>query len=86
MYVIGVGSERQTLPFMHLSVNEIDIMFQYRYANTWPKAIRLVNSGLLDVSSLVTHRFALEDSPKAFETASNPKAKAIKVIIADGEH
>jgi L-iditol 2-dehydrogenase len=82
MYVIGVGSDRQNFPLMHLSVNEIDIMFQYRYANTWPKAIRLVNSGLLDVSSLVTHRFSLEESLKAFKTASNPKAGALKVMVA----
>lgn len=84
MYVIGVGSDHQNIPFMHLSVNEIDIKFQYRYANTWPKAIRLVNSGLLDVSSLITHRFSLEESLKAFETASEPKAGALKVIISDG--
>jgi L-iditol 2-dehydrogenase len=85
IYIIGVGADYQNLPFMHLSVNEIDIKFQYRYANTWPKAIRLVNSGLVDVSSLVTHRFSLEDSVKAFETASDAKAGALKVMIIDGE-
>ena len=45
MFVIGVGKEFQNLPFMHLSVNEIDLKFQYRYNNTWPKAIRLVSAG-----------------------------------------
>lgn len=84
-YVIGVGAEYQNLPFMHISVNEIDIRLQYRYANTWPKAIRLVNSGLVDVSSLVTHRFGLEDSVKAFEVASDIKAGALKVMILDEE-
>lgn len=81
--VIGVGADYQNLPFMHLSVNEIDIRLQYRYANTWPRAIRLVNGGLVDISSLVTHRFTVEESVEAFKTASDPKARAIKVMILD---
>jgi len=83
IHVIGVGADYQNLPFMHLSVNEIDIRLQYRYANTWPRAIRLVNSGLVDVSSLVTHRFALKESVEAFKTASDVKSGAIKVMILD---
>lgn len=83
IHVIGVGADYQNLPFMYLSVNEIDIRLQYRYANTWPRAIRLVNSGLVDVSSLVTHRFALEESVEAFKTASDATARAIKVMILD---
>jgi L-iditol 2-dehydrogenase len=69
---------------MHLSVNEINVRFQYRYANIWPRAIRLVNSGLVDLTSLVTHRFTIEESVEAFKTSSDPKARAIKVMITDG--
>jgi hypothetical protein len=36
--MIGAGKEFQNLPFMHLSVNEIDLEFQYQYKNTWPKS------------------------------------------------
>jgi L-iditol 2-dehydrogenase len=55
--VIGVGNESQNLPFMHLSVNEIDLKFLYRYHDTWPKAIQLASAGLSDLKPLVTHRF-----------------------------
>jgi L-iditol 2-dehydrogenase len=85
IHVIGVGRDYQNLPFMFLSVNEIDIRLQYRYANIWPSAIRLVNGGLIDFSSLVTHRYTLEESIKAFETAADIKAGAIKVMILDEE-
>ena len=71
-----------SIPFMRLSTQEIDLQFQYRYANTWPRAIRLVESGVLDIKRLVTHRFSLEDAVKAFETsADSAKTGAIKVLI-----
>ena len=81
MFVIGVGQEFQKIPFMHLSVNEIDLKFQYRYHNTWPKAIRLVSGGVIDLKALVTHRFKLEDAVEAFEVASDVSKGSIKVQI-----
>jgi L-iditol 2-dehydrogenase len=66
---------------MHLSVNEIDLNFPYRSNNTWPKAIRLVSAGLIDLKPLVTHRFQLEEAIKAFEIASDISKGSIKVQV-----
>ena len=82
VFVIGVGKPEMKIPFMRLSTQEIDLQFQYRYSNTWPRAIRLVESGVLDMKRLVTHRFDLENAVKAFETsADSAKTGAIKVLI-----
>ena len=81
VFVIGVGKPEMQLPFMRLSTQEIDLQFQYRYANTWPRAIRLIESGVVQLEKLVTHRFDLEDAVSAFETAADPKTGAIKVQI-----
>lgn len=81
--MIGVGASFQRWPFMHASFREIDIKFLFRYRETYPKAIRLVSEGLVDLKPLVTHRFGLNDGRAAFEAASNPKAKAIKVQLID---
>lgn len=81
VFVIGVGKNEMNMPFMRLSTREIDLQFQYRYCNTWPRAIRLVKSGLIDLQQLVTHRFTLEEAVEAFETAANPRTGAIKVQI-----
>ncbi|KAL2858099.1 chaperonin 10-like protein [Aspergillus pseudodeflectus] len=81
VFVIGVGKNEMKIPFMRLSTQEIDLQYQYRYCNTWPRAIRLVKNGVIDLKKLVTHRYALEDALKAFETAANPKTGAIKVQI-----
>lgn len=85
VFVIGVGKNEMTVPFMRLSTWEIDLQYQYRYCNTWPRAIRLVRNGVIDLKKLVTHRFLLEDAIKAFETAANPKTGAIKVQIMSSE-
>jgi L-iditol 2-dehydrogenase len=85
VFVIGVGKNEMTIPFMRLSTQEIDLQYQYRYSNTWPRAIRLVQNGVIDLNKLVTHRFSLEDALKAFETAANPKTGAIKVQIMSSE-
>ena len=81
VFVIGVGKSEMSIPFMRLSTQEIDLQYQYRYCNTWPRAIRLVESGVIDLTKLVTHRFDIEDAVKAFHTAADPKTGAIKVQI-----
>ncbi len=46
---------------------------------TYPRAIQLVESGQVDVRSLVTHRFPLEKSAEAFALAR--RREGLKVII-----
>lgn len=81
--MIGVGRDFQNIPFMHMSAKEIDLKFQYRYHDIYPKAINVAAAGLVDLKPLVSHRFTLEEGLKAFETASNPGARAIKVQVID---
>ena len=85
VFVIGVGKSEIQIPFMRLSTQEIDLQFQYRYSNTWPKAIRLVQSGVINVEKLVTHRFNISDAVEAFKTAADPKTGAIKVQIKNDD-
>jgi len=47
--------------------------------HVYPRAIRLVESGMVDVRPLVTHRFPLEEFDKAFSTAQ--RREGLKVII-----
>jgi L-iditol 2-dehydrogenase len=81
VFVIGVGKNEIKIPFMRLSTREVDLKFQYRYCNTWPRAIRLLKSGLVDLKKLITHRYPLDDAIEAFKTAADPKTGAIKVQI-----
>ena len=88
VFIIGVGKNEIKVTFMMLSTKEVDLQFQYRYANTWPRAIRLLRGGVIDLKKLITHRYTIEEAVEAFKTAADPKTGAIKVQIQsfeDGE-
>lgn len=50
-----------------------------RMKHTYPRAIELVSKGLVDVRSLVTHRFPLEETHEAFRVAQ--RREGLKIII-----
>jgi L-iditol 2-dehydrogenase len=50
-----------------------------RMKHTYPRAIELVSKGLIDVRSLVTHRFPLEEAREAFRVAE--RREGLKIII-----
>ncbi|XP_078315211.1 sorbitol dehydrogenase-like isoform X2 [Crassostrea virginica] len=60
---------------------EIDITGVFRYANCYPTALDLVSKGVVDVKPLISHRFPLSETVKAFQTAASRDTKAVKVII-----
>lgn len=50
-----------------------------RMKHTYPRAIELVSKGLVDVRSLVTHRFPLEQAAEAFQVAQ--RREGLKIMI-----
>jgi len=50
-----------------------------RMKHTYPRAIELVSKGLIDVRSIVTHRFPLEQAAEAFRVAT--RREGLKIII-----
>lgn len=54
-----------------------------RYHHSWPYAIRLMQSGYIDLRPLVTHKFALEEAVMALETAADRSKAPVKIHIWD---
>ena len=50
-----------------------------RMKHTYPRAIELVSKGLVDVRSIVTHRFPLEQALEAFQAAE--RREGLKIIL-----
>lgn len=94
--VVGVSSRPNisNVPFMHLSLAEVQLRFINRYHDTWPAAIRALQGGLIDpekVGRLVTQRFRLEDAVRAMEVVGRVREPeeagqmVIKVQVVDDD-
>jgi len=49
----------------------LTIKISRRMINTYPKAIRMVSSNMIDLSPLITHQFPMKEYKKAFSVAAN---------------
>ena len=47
----------------------------------WEEVIDLVDTGSLNLKSLITHRFSLEDGPKGYDLVHRRSAAAIKAVL-----
>ncbi|RHZ60778.1 hypothetical protein CDV55_105417 [Aspergillus turcosus] len=82
--VIGVGKAiMNNLPFMHISLAEIDLRFINRYRDTWPSAIACLSGGILDLKKLVSHVFPLERAKDALQLCADSRNGSIKVTVVD---
>lgn len=59
----------------------LSIKFSRRMGTVYPRAIELVYSGKVDVDSLVSHHFVLDDTPDAFAMQDEQADNLIKSIV-----
>lgn len=74
--LIGLSAEG-VLPFDlgKIMNKEAEIKTVFRYRNVYPLAIEAVRTGRVNVKSLVTHRYAFEDSQRAFMRGRHREGK-----------
>jgi L-iditol 2-dehydrogenase len=78
--LVGIPSDDRTSFTASVARRKgLTIRMSRRMKHTYPRAIRLVERGLVDVHSMVTHHFSLADSVQAFDTAM--RREGIKVVI-----
>ena len=77
--LVGMGADELTLPISLVQGRELTITGTFRYANTYPTAIALAAAGLVDLDSLVTGHYGLDDVETALNQDSAPGA--IKTIV-----
>ena len=80
--LVGIPSEDRCA-FQHSTARRkgLTIVFSRRMKHTYPRAIRLVESGKVDVHSLVTHRVPLKNVAEAFALNSAYKDNVVKIIV-----
>lgn len=70
--LVGMGEDDMVLPVGFITSREISVTGIFRYHGTWPAAIDLVATGRVDLDSLVTSRFGLDDVAAALDVGASP--------------
>jgi L-iditol 2-dehydrogenase len=78
--LVGSGAESMELPTQLIQNRELVLTGVFRYANTWPEAIALVDSGRVDLDSMITGRFPLEQAAEALDSDRTPGS--VKTVVA----
>jgi threonine dehydrogenase-like Zn-dependent dehydrogenase len=81
--LLGIFEEQETrLPVNLFIQREITLSGSQGYAWDFEDAIGLVGNKHIDLSKMVTHRFALEEIQKGFDLLLTPGNQALKVIAS----
>ena len=76
----GIPSdERTSFPAAIARRKGLTISLVRRMKHTYPRAIALAKAGLVDLRSLVTHRFPLAEAAQAFDVAA--RREGLKVLV-----
>jgi L-iditol 2-dehydrogenase len=81
--MIGMGASDMELPVATIQVKELVVTGVFRYANAYPAAVALAASGAVDLDSLVTGRFGIEQVTEAL-TASRNDPNSLKPVVYPG--
>ena len=79
---LGLGRD-MTVPTMQITVKELDLRGSFRFHEEFETAVRLMQSGAIDVKPAITHTLPLEEAELAFRIA-NDRSRAMKTQIAFG--
>lgn len=77
--LVGSGAETMPLPTQLIQNRELCLTGVFRYANTWPTAIALVESGRVDLDAMVTAHFPLEKVADALDSDQTPGS--VKTVV-----
>jgi L-iditol 2-dehydrogenase len=82
MVIAGI-SENDELTLKHSTVRRkgATIRLVRRMKHTYPRAIALAQSGMVDLHTMVSHRFPLEKTPAAFALNTAYADRVVKVVI-----
>ena len=80
--IVGMGADRvDGFNTSIMSTKELVVKSIFRYRNLYPTAINAIAGGLIDVGSIVSHRFTFDDTIEAFSTCTKDIRNVVKGVI-----
>jgi len=83
--LIGMGPDEVLIEVPVVQNRELQVFGVFRYANTYPTALAMIASGAVDVNTVITHRFTLEQTEDAI-TLARRVPESLKAIVVPGHH
>lgn len=82
--VVGMGPDEVSLPLGYIQPREITLTGTFRYANTYPAAIGLAANGQVDLETIITSHYGLQDTEEALQASKNNPADVKPMVIPAG--
>jgi len=79
--IVGNVVGQTPIDFQLMTNKELTIKSNFRYSNIYPTTIDAVASGRIDVKSIISRYYPLNEAPQAFEDCINEKASMVKAVI-----
>ena len=81
--VVLIGGQSDPISFDvgAAMVREARVESIFRYAHVFPRCIRMLSSGLINVRPLITKKYIFDDSVEAFNVAADARPENIKIQI-----
>ena len=82
--VVGMNpGEELSVPMSFIQNREITLTGTFRYANSYADAIALVATGRIDVRSIITGRYSLEETERALQATKSNPANIKSVVVLE---
>ena len=78
--LVGMGADTVNIDVPLVQGREITLTGTFRYANTYPLALRLIAAGVVQVDEVITHRFSIDHTEQAL-TIARHDPNSLKAIV-----
>jgi L-iditol 2-dehydrogenase len=82
--LVGMGPDEVPMDVPLIQTRELNVTGTFRYARTYPLALHLIGSGQVDVATLITHHFPLDQTEAAL-TLARREPESLKGIVRPQE-
>ncbi len=80
--IAGEGRMLESLPADRVALRDLELIGSVAYTSAiWTRVVGLLADRRIDLSPIVTHRFALEDFERAFELMENREGIVAKIVL-----
>lgn len=79
----GLPGDKDKLgvPVLNTITSDKTLRFSWLAPFTWPKAIKAIETGAVDVTKLITHRYSIEKVGEGIEFMNSPVEEKIKAMV-----